>query len=271
MTPTQAWSRQAGALIRACHAPPAIAVTLLTGALALADDAAPPTMAAVVLAVFSGQLIVGWSNDLIDRDRDKQVGRTDKPLATGELSPRTVIIAITGAAVVCVVSSFACGWAAGTLHLVLGVGSALAYNAYLKSTVLSWLPYFLAFGSLPAIVSLAVDPNSLPPIWMVAVAALLGVGAHLVNALPDLEDDVATGISGLPHRLGADRVPVVSTVLLVGASAIAVIANRSVWWLWPGLVVVVLVAVTTMRMRGRAPFYGAIVIAGIDAAMLVLI
>lgn len=271
MTATQGWSRQAGALIRAAHAAPAVAVTLLTVALALADDADPTTMTVVVLAVFSGQLLVGWSNDLIDRGRDKLVGRTDKPLATGDVSPRTVVIALTVATVVCVVSSFACGWAAGTLHLVLGVGSALAYNAYLKSTVLSWLPYFLAFGSLPAIVSLAVDPSSLPPIWMVAVAALLGVGAHLVNALPDLDDDAATGVSGLPHRLGASRVPVVSTVLLVGASAIAVVANSSIWWLWPGLAVVVLVAVITMRMRGRAPFYGAIVIAGIDAAMLVLI
>ena len=40
-------------------------------------------------------------------------------------------------------------------------------------------------------------------LWLIAAAALLGGGAHLLNAIPDLEADRVTGIRGLPQRLGA--------------------------------------------------------------------
>lgn len=259
------------ALVRAGHAVPAVAVTVFTGLLAVADGADIWTLIAIVIAIFSGQLVIGWSNDFLDRSRDRQVGRPDKPLTTGELTSRTVVVAIVAAAGICVVSSFACGWSAGTVHLLLGVGSGLAYNAYFKATVLSWLPYSVAFGSLPVIASLAVHPGELPPAWMVAVAALLGVGAHLLNALPDLDDDAATGIDGLPHRLGARRVPLVAAALMVAATAILVVANSSTWWLWVELAVVAVLSAVTMRLPGRAAFYGAIVVAAINVAMLLTI
>ncbi len=259
------------ALVRAGHAVPAVAVTLFTGLLAVAENADVWTLIAIVVAIFSGQLVIGWSNDFLDRSRDRRVGRTDKPLATGELTSRTVVVAIAAAAAICVVSSFACGWAAGAVHLVLGVGSGLAYNAVLKATVLSWVPYFIAFGSLPVVASLAAHPGELPPAWMVAVAALLGVGAHLLNALPDLDDDAATGIEGLPHRLGARRIPMVAAALMIAATGILVVANSSTWWLWVGLAVVVVISGVSMRVPGRrAPFYGAIVVAAINVAMLLL-
>jgi 4-hydroxybenzoate polyprenyltransferase len=117
---------------------------------------------------------------------------------------------------------------------------------------------------------LTADPSRLPPVWMVAVSGLLGVGAHLLNVVPDLGDDAATGIQGLPHLLGARRIPFVAAGLLVGATAIAVVANAHVPWLWAGLGGVVVIALATMRAPGRAPFYGAIVIAAVDVTMLVL-
>ena len=36
------------------------------------------------------QLAVGWVNDWLDADRDRQAGRRDKPVAVGEVSRRTV-------------------------------------------------------------------------------------------------------------------------------------------------------------------------------------
>jgi 4-hydroxybenzoate polyprenyltransferase len=258
------------ALVGAAHAVPAVAVTLLTAAVAVASDVDAGSIGVLMVAVFSGQLIVGWTNDLLDRDRDRQVGRTDKPLANGTLGPRAVTVAVALTGVVCVVASLACGLAAGLVHLVLGVGSALAYNTALKSTVLSWLPYFVAFGSLPVVVTLTADPPDLPPVWLIAVSGLLGVGAHLLNVVPDLGDDAATGVQGLPHLLGARRIPVVAAVLLIGATAIAVVANTQMPWLWVGLGVVVVIAFVTMRAPGRAPFYGAIAIAAVDVTMLVL-
>ena len=75
----------ATALLRAAHGGPALAVTVLALLLAVAADLAPGRVALATGAVLAGQLTVGWSNDLRDRARDIAVGRTDKPLATGEL------------------------------------------------------------------------------------------------------------------------------------------------------------------------------------------
>jgi 4-hydroxybenzoate polyprenyltransferase len=127
-------------LVRTAHPAPALAVTVLT--LVLAASMGVSTYTAVVLfaAVLSGQLVVGWTNDLCDRERDRRVGRSDKPLATGQISVGVVRSAIGAAGVVCVLASLLCGLGAGLLHLTSGVGAALAYNFALKSTVLSWLP-----------------------------------------------------------------------------------------------------------------------------------
>ena len=73
-------------LVHAAHAGPALAVTVLSGLLAAAQDLDPGTTVLVVVAVLAGQLSVGWSNDLVDVGRDRRAGRADKPLATGEAS-----------------------------------------------------------------------------------------------------------------------------------------------------------------------------------------
>ncbi len=257
------------ALARASHLVPGTAVTLLTVALALTNGVTTRVSVTLAVAVFAGQLVVGWTNDLFDRSRDIRVGRTDKPLATGELTPHTVAATVGLFGVICVVASMACGVAAGSVHLVLGVGAGLLYNAGVKSTVFSAVPYLVAFGSLPVVVMLAADPSRLPAVWMVVVAALLGVGAHLLNVFPDLDDDEATGVHGLPHRLGRRRIPAAAAVLLLTATAVCVAATNPSWLHWVALGAVLVVIVGTVRGSGRRPFYGAIVVAGVDAALVI--
>lgn len=247
-----------------------MAVTALSGLLALRLGHDASMLALVVAAVFTGQLTIGWSNDLVDAGRDRAVGRADKPLATGRVSVRTVRLALTVAAAACVGLSLALGPAAGVLHLVL-VGCGVGYNLVLKRTMLSWLPYAVAFGLLPAVVSLALDPPEWPPGWMIAAGALLGVGAHLVNVLPDLDDDAATGVRGLPHRLGAVRARVTAVVVLAVASVLVVLGpGRPPAWAWAGLVVVGVLVVTALRGRGATPFRAAMAIALVDVVLLVL-
>ncbi|MCP2174966.1 UbiA family prenyltransferase [Williamsia maris] len=258
------------ALARASHPVPGTAVTLLTVALALTNGVSALVSVALAVAVFAGQLVVGWTNDLFDRGRDVQVGRPDKPLAAGELTPRAVAGTAAVFGVVCVVASMACGVAAGSVHLVLGVGAGLLYNAGVKSTVFSAVPYLVAFGSLPVVVMLAADPGRLPPVWMVVVAGLLGVGAHLLNVFPDLDDDEATGVRGLPHRLGRRRIPGVAAVLLLAATAVCVAATSPSWMHWVALAAVIAIIAATVRGRGRTPFYGAIVVAGVDAVLVIV-
>ena len=259
------------ALARASHLPPTLVVTALAVLLAVEAGAPGAVTALVGLAVLTGQLTIGWSNDLLDAARDRAVGRADKPLATGELGTRTLTAALAVAVVACVGSSLALGLPAALAHLVL-VGGGWAYNLGLKSTVLSWLPYVLAFGALPAVPWLALDPPVLPPAWMLVVGGLLGAGAHVVNVLPDLADDAATGVRGLPHRIGRRASGVLVVVVLLAGTATAVLGPEAPVpaWGWAVLAGAGLLAVGSLGRPGRAPFYAALVIALANVVVLLL-
>lgn len=262
--------RRVGLLLGAAHPGPAFAVTVLAGMLAVAVGLGPADVVLVAAAVLTGQLSIGWSNDLVDAARDRAVGRTDKPLATGALDERVVRVASVAAVLATVPLSLLGGGVAGLLQLVT-VASGWAYNLGLKSTVWSWAPYALAFGALPAFVSLVDDPDALPPWWMVVAGALLGVGAHLVNVLPDLADDAATGVRGLPHRLGARRSSALAAAVLVGATVVIVLGApvESTSLAVAALVVVGALAVVALVASGRTPFRAAIAMALVDVALLV--
>ncbi|GAB3437163.1 hypothetical protein GCM10027517_08290 [Phycicoccus ginsengisoli] len=270
--PAPASSAPVLGLVRACHPGPTAAVTVLTALLADALGRPGPSAVLVVGAVLAGQLTIGWSNDVIDAGRDRSVGRTDKPVARGEVTEPVVRAAIGVAAAACVVLSFACGWRSALVHLGLGVSSGWAYNLGLKRTPWSAAPYAVAFGALPAVVSLAGPAGHWPPGWMVLTGALLGVGAHLLNALPDLADDAATGVHGLPQRLGARRVRVLSAVVLLAGSVVATVgpAGPVPGWAVAGLACCVVLAAATVGGRGRWPFVAAVGIALVDVVVLVV-
>jgi 4-hydroxybenzoate polyprenyltransferase len=151
------------------------------------------------------------------------------------------------------------------------VAGGWAYNLGLKATVWSWLPYAVAFGLLPVFIWLAGDDSGAPPLWLPLAAACLGVGAHLLNVLPDIADDAATGVRGLPHRLGAHRLPAAAVTVLGAGSALVLLgADVSLTAAAVGLGVVALLGAVVLRGRGRAPFAAAIGIALLDAALLVV-
>ena len=264
---TAAWPALRG-LVGAAHIGPALAVTVLSGLLAAAQGLGPGRGSVVVAAVLAGQLSVGWSNDLLDLDRDRRAGRTDKPIANGEVAASVVRACCAVAVVACVVLSLACGAVAGAVHLGC-VAAAWAYNLGLKSTPWSWVPYAAAFGGLTAFVSLA-DGHA-PPWWWPVGAALLGVGAHLLNVLPDLEDDAATGVHGLPHALGRRRIAPVAAAVLVAATAVVLLgADPTAVVAVVSSVVVLALAVVVVTDAGRRPFAAAIGIALVDAVLLVV-
>jgi len=262
--------KRAVALLGACHPGPAFAVTLLAGLLAGAVGLGPGRVALVVAAVLTGQLSIGWSNDLIDLARDRAVGRDDKPLVDGRVSERSVRVACALAVIATVPLSLACGWLAGAVHLVC-VAAGWAYNLGVKATPWSWLPYAVAFGGLPVFVSLTDDPDQLPPLWLPLAGALLGVGAHFVNVLPDLADDAATGVRGLPHRLGARWSQVVAAAVLVMAAVVIIFGAPidSTVVAVVALVVTAGLGAVALFAKGRAPFRAAIAMALVDVAMLV--
>ncbi|QMU71040.1 UbiA family prenyltransferase [Streptacidiphilus sp. P02-A3a] len=263
-------------LLRAAHAEPTVAVTVLTTVLAAAWGRGPGGTVLVGLAVLSGQLSVGWSNDVIDRRRDLAAGRRDKPLVTGAVPHRTAAVAAGCALLLCVPLSLAVGLSAGLAHLG-GVAAGWAYNLGVKRTVLSWLPYALGFALLPALVTLGLPGHPRPPLWLLGAGALLGVGAHAANVLPDIDDDLAAGVRGLPQRLGGRGARALAAGALLAASALLVLgpAGPPGPSGWAGLAVTGALGVAVVlplgaRPGSRLPFLATLGLAGVDVALLLL-
>jgi 4-hydroxybenzoate polyprenyltransferase len=241
-------------------------------ALAVTTGHGVASVALIAAAVLTGQLSIGWLNDHLDADRDVLVGRRDKPVATGAVSSRTVAVAAGLAAALCVPLSLASGLLAGSVHLV-AVAAGWAYDLGLKATAASVLPYVVCFGLLPVYVVIAA-PGAAPPWWLPVAGSLLGAGAHFANVLPDLDDDAAAGVRGLPHRVGAARSRVAAATLLLGASvvlAVGVPVAPALAAAAPVLAGSVLLTgfVAGRRAGSRAPFRAVMVVALIDVALLV--
>lgn len=263
--------RVARLLLAASHPGPVVAVTVLTALLAYGYRLEPSRALLVTAAVLAGQLTIGWSNDLLDLDRDRATGRRDKPLARGDLHPRVVRAALVVAALGALVLSLACGLAAAVVHLVLVVGSGWAYNLGLKRAEASFVPYAVGFGALPHVVTLTSVGTSAVEVWVTAAAALLGVGVHLLNVLPDLADDAATGVVGLPHRLGEARLRFAAAVALLAATLVCLLGpDLPAVAIVVGALVAVALTGVVWRGRGRVPFVGAIAVATLDVVLLVV-
>ncbi len=270
--------RRVGLLLAASHPEPAAAVTAVSAALAASAGRTAWGVVAVALAVMAGQLSVGWCNDYVDRDRDALVGRRDKPLARGDLSPGSVWTAAIVALVAVPFLSLLSGWRAAIVHCV-AVALAWAYDLGLKATVLSVVPYAIAFGLLPVFVVLGLPGAPFPPWWAPLAGALLGAGAHFANALPDLADDLATGVRGLPQRLGAKVSQLLSIVLLLAASIVLAFAPGLptstasavlvVVALLAALALVVVGALLGRRPGSRAPFRATMLVALLDVVLLI--
>jgi 4-hydroxybenzoate polyprenyltransferase len=212
----------------------------------------------LTLAVFCGQLSIGLSNDAIDAPRDRAVGRTDKPIARGDVSERTAWAAAVGALAAALVLSAPLGFGMLAAHAVF-LASAWSYNAALKSTPFSIVPFLLSFGIFPSLATLSLPDPRVAAAWGWIAGAALGAAVHLTNVLPDLDDDRRTGVRGLPHRLGARTSALVAAAGIVGG-AVAVLLGASAGNLgtvplvsWLFFAAVVVVALTTVVLALLRP------------------
>ncbi len=260
-------------LLRACHLQPTVAVTAIATTLAVSAGRGSGS-GWVALAVLSGQFSVGWSNDYLDRDRDRLAGRADKPIVAGQVTARSVGAAALVAAALCVPLSMMSGWRAGTIHLA-AVAVAWAYNGWLQSTVASVVPYTLAFAALPAFVTLGLPGHPSPPVWGIVAAGLMGTGAHFVNTLSDLGGDARTGIRGLTHRIGPGASLALGALFLASATAVLAVAPPGEsGLLGSALVAVASVAVISVVVAGltghlRTAWSLALVVAALNVAAFV--
>lgn len=272
--------RAIGALWSASHPGPTLVVTALAAALAIAAEVDLWRAGLLTVAVFIGQLSVGISNDVIDAARDRAVGRTDKPIARGEVSTATGWIAALSSLALALALSVPLGAGLLAAHAIF-LGSAWSYNAGLKATAVSVVPFIISFGLFPSFATLASAAPQPAAVWAWVTGGALGAAIHLTNVLPDLDDDERTGIRGLPHRLGIGGSALLAAVAVLLGAAAATIGPSSgeitqvpvVSWVFFALVVAVVV-VTLWLVRagrsGRVLFRLVMLAAGLLAAQLVV-
>lgn len=262
-------------LLLSSHPGPGAAVTLVAVVLGIGVGLEPWRVVVLGLAVLCNQWSVGLSNDWIDADRDAAVGRRDKPVARGWIARSTVRNAAFATGAAAILLTLPLGLPATLAHTVF-ILSAWSYNVGLKRTLLSVLPYLVSFGLLPAIVALALPTPAVAAPWAIALGVLLGAAAHFANVLPDLDDDRATGVRGLPHRLGRRASGIVTYLVLAAASVVALLgpAGPIGWFQWAGLALGLGIATAGIllvlsRPPSRLLFRLIIAAALVDVALLV--
>ena len=181
-----------------------------------------------------GQSVVGWADDLADRRRDER-HRPDKPLSTGRLDPGTVWFALTCAVLLVVPLAVANGRSSGLAYLSLVV-VAVVGDWILHARPVSFLPWMASFGCYPAFLAYGgwngVGTSTPPTAAMIGLAAALGLGVHVLLALPGLVADHEEGERSLPLllalRIGTPRALIAAGVFTTLVVVGILIAGRSV-------------------------------------------
>ncbi|PUA81557.1 UbiA family prenyltransferase [Nocardioides currus] len=222
-------------LVRAAHPKQAL-LTALGLAVAAALAGRPLRETLLVLAtVLVGQAMLGWDNDLVDRARDERHDRPGKPVAQGLLDPGTVWFTLTCALLLLVPLSLSAGPRAGGAYLV-AVLVGLLGNRVLRASVLSFLPWMVQFALYPAYLAYGgwngAGTDTPPTVELTVLAALLGLGVHVLRALPGLVPDNQDGLRSLPLRIalrtGASRLLVLAGLFTAAVLVGLLVAGQAV-------------------------------------------
>ena len=209
--------------LRAAHFGPTVIVTTVSFLLSLTQYSLTDSLR-VAIAIFAGQLVVGWSNDFIDAPLDIAAHRTKKPIVSKEINPEQLKGSIVFALVAAVLLSlFSPLGLTGTLIHFLGILSATFYNFKLKPTILSPIPYIVSFGALPWAIYLPAGNH--PPLWLYLDFMLIAVAFHFFNVLKDFQWDIKQGIMGIPQRLGRNVSLIISISLVCSAVLVFIYRN----------------------------------------------
>lgn len=246
---------------RLLHPLPSLLTVVAAGAFVLiAARGLPPIgrLLHLLLIETSMQFSISAFNDYFDRHVD--AGRADKPVPKGLVTPRQAWGVGLVLALVAVLAALPFGlWL--TLLTLVGLAGGLLYDAGLKYTALSWLPFAIAFPTLPLWGWAGASPEGTFPqqlLWVAPVIAVLAVGIHLADTIPDLASDTDAGVRGLAHRLGLRR----SLLLCWGAFGLAVALTVAMLGLFPyrldlylpGLALGLLLMLSAAALYLRAPF-----------------
>ncbi|MBM7518775.1 hypothetical protein [Nocardioides nitrophenolicus] len=222
-------------LLQAAHAKQAVTTALAMGLVAAVAGRPAREAGVVLLTVLVGQTILGWHNDIVDRQRDQAHGLAGKPVAAGRLEVGTVWYAIVVAFLLLIPLATTTGVRAAAYYLG-SVAVAMLGNIILRTGFFSWWSWAASFALLPAYLSWGgwggKAVGSAPEPAIVALAALLGVGIHFMRAVWGLVADHEDGWTYLPLKLGlklgATRLLALSTLFTVGVVVALVVVGARV-------------------------------------------
>ena len=252
-----------GGFVRLIHAAPVAMYMLLM--VALAPIAAYSSQRAVtgeallrlVLAMGFAQAAIGALNDYCDRALDA-ASKPQKPLVRGtvQLGEALALIVILPGLALLAAQPFGLA-AVVILAAIMALG--FAYDLRFKGTPVSALLFALHFPLLPIFVWAAVGAwrPFLP--WVLPIGAALGVAMNIANSLPDLSEDIAAGVRGLPHVLGLRRDLILvwivppTLALLIWLLQITGVAPGQPLWLALATLAAVVTTAATMLLYRRKP------------------
>ncbi len=217
------------AYVELLHLPPIIAVLLGTTAFAAtAVTGWPPAVELAVLlsSLLLTQLAISLHNDYCDRELDAST-KPWRALPQGYVKPSTALgfaVLLAGAGIA-VAGFLSLGLA---VLVAIGVAAGFVYNAWLKSTALSWLPFWVGLPTLPLAAFEAVGRFDFQLCLAYVSGAPLVIAIHLADTIIDIKSDAAHGIEGLAHRLTPKQAYLACWLSVLLAQALAV-------GLWPGL------------------------------------
>ncbi len=185
------------------HPGPSLLVTVVLVAIAaLAERRMPDATRILQLigAMLPVQLCIGVINDVVDLPADL-VAKPHKPLVRGVVDRSTAawvgaMLGVVGLASAATINPATLGFDA------LALGAGLAYDLGLRRTPLSWVPWWAGMAVLPleGYASVGSIPSRL--LVLIPLSALIAIGLHFANALPDIDGDRRAGRRSLPVIAG---------------------------------------------------------------------
>jgi hypothetical protein len=226
------------ALLRAAHPRQALSVAAAVAAAAAVAGRPLREVALVAATVLVGQAIVGWAATLSDGRRSepgRATGSPEEPRDADPLDRGNVWFALACAVLLVVPLAVANGRLAAAAYLTLVAVLAVG-NRLLGATLLSFAPWVVAFALYPAFLAYGGwngSGTTTPPTpVLVGLGAALGLGVHVLLALPGLVRDHALGRRSLPLRLalrtGTPRLLVIASTWTAVVVAAILIAGRTV-------------------------------------------
>jgi 4-hydroxybenzoate polyprenyltransferase len=163
----------------------------------------PPSTGLFLTSLLLTQVAIAFHNNWCDRDLDAAT----KPW---RLIPRGALAARSAQRIAWAI--FALGLVVALplgplalLAIAIGTACGFLYNAGLKRTVWSFVPFCVALPTLPIAAFIVADRADALLAAAYVVGAPLVIAIHLADALPDVARDRAFGLTTLAVRLGVHR------------------------------------------------------------------